>query len=195
MHVNKRYFDALMQDKGLSLRSLAKLMELRHSQLSLTFSGTRRMQMQEAVKLADIFNVPLSQVVQNAGIHGVTNAGRSLPITGLLRGDGTVDIHGKDVSETAIAPDGLPTRCSAIQARTADTPLAWMDGWVMFYEPRKTLDADIIGRFCFARIRNGPAVMATIRRGYQDGAYALSGPCTSENAILEWASPIIIARL
>ena len=38
--VNRRYFESLMQDKDLSLRGLAKLMDMSHSQLSLTFSGT-----------------------------------------------------------------------------------------------------------------------------------------------------------
>lgn len=46
--VNRRYFESLMADRRMSLRALAQKMVMGHSQLSLTFSGTRRPQLDEA---------------------------------------------------------------------------------------------------------------------------------------------------
>ena len=52
-----------------------------------------------------------------------------------------------------------------------------------------------IGRFCLAKIEAGDTIMATVRRGYRDGTYNLSGPYSAESVRLSWATPIIITRM
>lgn len=46
--INRRFFDSLLADKKLSMRALAAQMGMNHSQLSLTFSGARKLQLEEA---------------------------------------------------------------------------------------------------------------------------------------------------
>lgn len=192
--VNRHYFESLMQDKKLSLRALAARMGLGHSQLSLTFSGARKLQLEEAAQLSQIFGEPLHRIVENAGVVVRPSAGRRVPVIGVVTGDGTVAVHDKSVVERTAGLDEIPEDSIAIQARTAGTPHDWMDGWVFFCRPPNGVAAGALGRFCYVKIKSGPAVVAGLRRGYEDGTYNLSGPFSKESATLEWATPILMTR-
>ena len=189
--VNKQYFLDLMAARKLSMRGLAKRMEMNHSQLSLTLSGQRRMQLDEAAALSDVFGVPLHDIALAAGIDSRPAAGKRVTVTGFVGGDGTVTGGAYDRTDSPLA---LPENAAAIQFRTADTPLSWMDAWVCFYVPRDTVAPDAIGRFCIASVAGGSMVVATVKRGYTEGTYNLSGPHTANNVQLDWAAPLLFAR-
>jgi len=190
MATDKLFFKSLMAQHGLSLRTVASMMGLAHSQLSLTLSDKRRMQLDEAALLAKIFGVPLARVAEAAGIeHG--NEAR-IQVVGCMVGDGSVlSLNRK---QYAALPDGLPEDVIAIQARTADSANSWLDGWNFYCQPSEKLAANALNRFCYAQVADGPAVLATVKRGYEDGTFNLSGPYSDDSVVLEWATPIIMAR-
>jgi transcriptional regulator with XRE-family HTH domain len=192
--INRRYFESLMADQGLSLRGLAKKMDMSHSQLSLAFSGVRKLQLDEAAKLSTIFGEPLHKIVENAGVTVRPMSGRRIAVVGAMRGDGTVEEYGADIVERTSSPEDLPEQTVAVQCRTAGSALDWMDGWVFFCRERNGVDPAVLGRLCFAKIKDGPAGIAAVKRGYREGTYNLSGPLVRESAVLEWATPIIITR-
>lgn len=197
MAVDRRYFDNLLADRRMSLRQLASRMGMTHSQLSLTFSGARRMQLDEAAKLARMFGVPLHQIAVAAGVAEAGRAGKRCPVVGIMRGDGVVSDN--EETERTTAPDSLPDDVVAIQARTAGSPMAWVDGWVFFCQPLEKMSngpvsAMAAGRFCLVRLKGGRQVLATIRRGYAEGRYALSGPYVDERAVIEAATPVLVTR-
>lgn len=177
----------------MSLRKLAGLMDMSHSQLSLTFSSLRRMQLDEAVRLARIFNVPLTEIAHQAGIAGADTAGRRVNVEGAMDGAGQVVKTEQGSVERVVAPGNLPEQVVAVQARTAGTNLAWMDGWVMFRSTETSAPA-AMGQLCVAQVSDGPVVVATVTRGYREGAYNLSGPYTAESAPLDWVSRILAIR-
>lgn len=195
MPVDRRFFETLMANKKLSLRALASRMEMKHSQLSLTFSDQRRMQLDEATKLAEIFGVPLHRIAEAAGVADARSNGKRVDVLGAMTGNGTVELYGEGVIERTITPDGLPDNVVAVQAHTADSPASWVDGWVFFCLRPSQVEPDAIGRFCFAKIEDGPAVMATVRRGYRVGTFNLSGPYAKDSERLEWATPVILTRM
>lgn len=194
MEVNKRFFDDLLKDRGLSLRQLSKRMDILPSQMSLTLNGKRRMQISEAVKIAQILGAPINEVMINAGIEAARSDRRRCDVLGILQGDGSVAaVQG---SERTIAPEGLPEDCQAVQARTAESPLGWMDGWVFFCSGKQE-PKELVGRFCWIKIEGGPEVLATIRRGYDPGTYTLMGPLASREMVsqrIEWAAPVVLTR-
>ena len=191
MATDKQFFKTLMAQHGLSLRTVASMMGLGHSQLSLTLSDKRRMQLDEAALLAQIFGVPLARVAEAAGIALGRDA--HIPLIGCMLGNGTVLQFKK--KEHSPAPDGLPEDVIAIQSRTADSANSWLDGWNFYCQPpTDKVAGDALGRFCYAQVVDGPIVLATVRRGYQDGTYNLSGPYAAESVCLEWATPVLLAR-
>lgn len=192
MNVNKAFFEDLMRDRQLSLRQLAKRLDILPSQLSLTFNGKRRMQITEAVKIAQILGANVNEVMVNAGIEAARQGQARATVIGIMTGSGIV-LPNTGTMEKTIAPDGLPDSAQAIQARTADTPFAWTDGWVMFCGDRQPPEA-VMGRFCLVKIAGGDLVVSTVRRGYSPGTFNLSGPYVKESQRIEWASPIFLTR-
>lgn len=177
----------------MSLRELARQMGIGHSSLSMTFSGARRMQIDEAAQIAGIFGVPIQTLIENLGVH--VPSGR-VAVVGAMAGDGTVsEIEGPTPHVTM--PDAALEDAIAINCRTAETVLTWMDGWMMFCaDPEKGTGnlASTIGRFCYAQIADGPRVCATVSRGYSDGRFNLSGVHRAQDVMLEWATPILVTR-
>lgn len=189
--VNKPYFMDLIRHRQMSLRQLAKKIDILPSQLSLTLSSKRRMQLDEAVQIAEHLGVPLEQVVTNAGIEASLPQGKRCSVVGVLGGDGTVETA--RIADRITMPDALPKGTVAVQARTADSSLGWMDGWLFFAHDKQSPD-ELIGRFCWVKIEDGPQVLASIGRGYEVGTYNLSGPVTMVSQRLEWAMPILLTR-
>lgn len=77
--VDRKFFDELLASRNLSLRTLGPKMGRTHSQLSLILSGQRRMQLEEAVRLAEIFNVPLARIAEAAGYGRAPSQGDDCP--------------------------------------------------------------------------------------------------------------------
>lgn len=192
--MNKTYFLDLMAARRLSMRGLAQRMGMKHSQLSLTFSGDRKMQLEEAAQLSQMLGVPLHQVVTNAGVAVRPAVGRRVPVIGFIGQDGTATMHGPEVFERTEAPEDMPDDTAAVQCRTTGTPLDFCDGWVAFFRKSEGFDPEAIGRLSFVRIKDGPQGLGTIRRGYQPGTYNLTGIMSRQNVTLEQASPVIILR-
>lgn len=191
--LNGKFFTDLMRDKRISLREMsAKMGFSHHAQLSRIFKGERRMQLDEAVKLSTLLSIPFDDVIANAGYPQAVRSGNRVRVVGALTGSGIVEpITG---IERAVAPLGAPKGAIAIQARCSDTRLSWLDTWVFFCLEPSGIKNDIIGRFCYIKLKNGPSVLATIRRGYSSDAYNLSGPYEKQDATIEWAEPIIMTR-
>ena len=192
--VNKRYFESLMQGKSLSLRGLAQRMNMSHSQLSLTFSGDRKMQLDEAAQIASIFGEPLYRVIENVGVQVRGTATRRVSVVGAVQGDGTVLIHPAGTIERTNAPEDVPENGIAIQCRTAGSPLDWLDGAVFFCPAADGISNTILGRFTYCQVKGGPAVVAAVKRGYRENTFNLSGPFAAESVALEWATPILWTR-
>lgn len=192
--INGQFFKDAFSDKELSMRRVASLLGMKHhSQLSLMLSGSRRMQLDEAIALSKLLSIPLNTVIANAGFPEVMQEGRRLPVVGVLRGGGEVDPL-PELTERAVAPPGLAAVALAIQARTTDTPLSWMDRWVFYCTDKIDPSESPDGEFCYAQVKGGPAVMATVRRGYAPNSYRLSGPYETESAELEWVAPVASIR-
>lgn len=192
--MNRRYFESLMESKKLSLRGLAQRMGMSHLQLSLTFNGARKLQLDEAAQLSNIFGEPLHKIVEHAGVSIRPLSGKRAPVIGVVHGDGTVGLYDSSVMETTNVPESAPGNAAAIQCRTHGTPLEWMDGWLFFHQPSDKVDPSSFGRFSLCKIKDGAHVVATIKRGYQDGTFNLFGPFTRENVTLESAAPIFATR-
>jgi hypothetical protein len=82
----------------------------------------------------------------------------------------------------------------AVQCRTSGSALDWMDGWLFFFSKPDGVDSAILGRFAFCKIKGGPTVMASVRRGYQENSFNLRGPYNADSVRLEAASVVLFSR-
>lgn len=172
MTVNKQFFDDLMQDKRISLRAIARHMNVSPSQLSRTLTGHRRMQLNEAAAIASLLGASIVDVMVNAGIEGARSDQRYIPIVGHLSGDFTVTGPDPTVVEKVVLPSCLPYDTEAVQARTTNTPLAYMDGWLMYVgPPMKPTEA--IGCYCLVKLTDNQ-IAGVLSRGYQPGTFSIT---------------------
>lgn len=194
MEVDRRFFEGLMRDKDLSLRALAKRLGLGHSQLSLTFSGDRKLQLEEAVQLSSILGVPLARIIQAMGVESAPVGDVRVTVIGRVNGDGTVTMNDRDGIERTTAPAGVPDDGVAVQFRTAGTPMDWMDGTVMFCAKPNGVEPSAMGRLALCKIVDGPCVVAAVRRGYREQSYNLTRPYEADSVRLEWCSLVLFSR-
>lgn len=192
--INRRYFDGLLADRQLSLRGLARQMHMSHSQLSLALNGHRKFQADEIVQISNIFGEPVTRVMDNAGLDVRSTAGRRVSVVGAGMGDGTIERYGQEVLERTTLPDELPDDVVALQWRTAGTPLDFLDGAVMFFREPHDIDPAALGRLAYVKIKDGPAVVCGLRRGYRAGTYNCFGFYRGESLEIEASSPILITR-
>lgn len=193
MPVNKRYFSDLMKDRKLSLREVARRMEVWPAALSRSLDDKRKMQMEEAVALARILAVPLAEVLINAGIEQAVTAGRRCSIIGHIVESAVVEPVAPDVIERIAIPDGLPDDVVAVQTHTSETPDGFCDGWVTFLGPKADA-TDCLGTYSLVAIEGEGWAMGTIRRGYSPGTYNLFQPARQQtkNVRIEWARRAIL---
>lgn len=193
MPTNKKFFEDLLRDRRMSLRQLSKRLDILPSQISLTFNGKRRMQISEAVRIAQILGAPLNEVMLNAGIEEVRTDRNRVTITGYMNGEYEVIPADPGTVERTLLPDGLPADSRAIQCRTAGTPVAFTDGWMLFSNGKQDPE-ELLGTFCVAKIQGGSEVIGTLSKGYELGTYTLHGPVPRTSQRLEWAARILITR-
>lgn len=192
MSIDTKWFRQLMADHGLSQRQLSKKLGLDQSAISLTFSGRRRMKFEEAADMARLFGLPVSEVLQHAGVP--INEGKpTVPLCSTYDGEGESHCIGVDKAERIVPPQPMPEGSTAVQCRTAGSKLEHMDGWIIFCEPpTETIPLD---QFCRVKIRNGIKTLGVVRKGYKRGRYNLNGPCCQMHDIdIEWVQPVVGIR-
>lgn len=193
MPVNKRYFSDLMKDRKLSLREVARRMEVWPAALSRSLDDKRKMQMEEAVQLARILSVPLAEVLVNAGIEQAIVTSRRCGIIGHVHEGAVVEPLEPDVIERVAIPDGIADDVVAVQNHTSETPAAYADGWVTFLGPQ--MDAtDCLGMYSLVAVEGMGWMLGTIRRGYTPGTFNVFKPMRDQlkNVRIEWARRAII---
>lgn len=193
MPVNKRYFSDLMKDRKLSLREVARRMEVWPAALSRSLDDKRKMQMEEAVSLARILSVPLAEVLVNAGIEQAIVTARRCNIIGHVHEGAEVEPVPADVIERVAIPDGIADDVVAIQNHTSETPAAYADGWVTFLGPQMEA-IDCLGMYSLVAVEGNGWMLGTIRRGYSPGTFNVFKPLREQlkNVRIEWARRAII---
>lgn len=163
--VNTEWFRAQLAEREMSMRGLAKKMELDPASVSLMLRGMRRMTTAEANKIANLLNVPVTEVLRQAGVP-VTQDAHTAALTGLIDSASTIKkIDNKVRHQT---PPDVPTDGFVLQVRSASSPT---DGWLVYCSPAIAHPAAALERFCVVTLADGETVIGTIRKGYEDSTY------------------------
>ncbi len=199
VHVNTQWFKDRLADKKLSVRGYARLVEMDPSAVSRMFTGGRLIQMAEAVAFASVVNVPLEDVMANAGLRPPVNVKGSTAIVGYVDANGAVHRGQVDAPRRAPTPPELSDAAVAVRFETGATAASALDGWLAYFQDLERIPADAVGRLCVATLGNhGGARIAFVRRGYERGTYTLApwapGATLLENVQLVRASPVLWIR-
>ncbi|AMM84127.1 helix-turn-helix transcriptional regulator [Martelella sp. AD-3] len=191
--MNKSYFESRIAAKGFTMRGLARQMGIASSQLSRTFSGHRRMKIEEAVELSVLLGVTVDEIIAESGINAPPPRQRTCPVIGYLTPKMTV-LPAKQ-GERVQTLDGLPDGIEAIIAQVAGSSVSYMDGWAFFVTgkapPEGALDA-----LALVQADDGSQMLGVVRYGKQRGVFrvTLLDGREREGLVLSWARRVQVTR-
>lgn len=190
--INRDWFKKRLADIGETQASLARFLDVDRSQVSLLLGGRRRFQMDTAEQVARFLKVPIEDVLENAGmkIKRRTEPNPRFRLVGSVDHRMVVrdDKHGAEVE----GHPALPIDTVALRFQTASSVLDWMDGWLAFFQPSRSMDPALVTQMCVAECSDGTRRVGNLRRGYASGTYNLvQGGDTVENLEIAAANRIL----
>jgi len=193
--INSQWFIDRLNDRQLSQRSLAKLMGLDPSAVSLMMRGKRKITLEEAAQMAVLLNVTTNDVLAQAGVS-VQTGERKIKVIGHMIGDSTVVLDAHGLHEITSGPSDLPADAIAIQCRTTSSPMELIDGWMLFLSESNGNPMSAVDTMALCAVKNNGLVVRTIKRGYRRGTYNLFAPALEpiQNVELAWATSVLWIR-
>ncbi len=167
-HVDKQWFLDRLEDKGWSMRELAKHMHLDIAAISLLLDGKRRMKASEASLVARHLGVAVDEVLRHVGADVREVVANAIGIKGTIT-RGVVSFGKVHGPATVIAPIGSPEGLIALRA-TSDL----FHGWVLFYRESPGIRPEAVGKLCVITIRgeDQPRV-GWLRAAYEEGEWEI----------------------
>ncbi|MBB3461554.1 helix-turn-helix transcriptional regulator [Rhizobium sp. BK377] len=178
------WFHNQLDGRGQSLRALARHLGKDASAVSRTFSGKRRMTMEEAVEIAAFLGVSVSEVMHHAGIAGRAGTtsegdgpGPKILLSAVIGEDGEV----RPLAEPQPLPQAVldkaqlsigasrNRRIIAAEVRASSGPLSIWDDAVFFFPPADGIEPGAIGALSICGLAGGRQILAKLDRARKTG--------------------------
>ncbi len=160
--VDTRWFRERLAERDISLRKLAKYMELDPSAVSLMVRGLRKMSAEEANRISNLLTIPVTEVLARAGIP-IEEDTRSFPVRAYLDIDGMVrELKGKQLRHFT-APRDVPLGALVLQVRA---PAVQQNGWIIVAGQFDARVQAMIDRLVVLEISGGARRCGYVKRGY-----------------------------
>jgi DNA-binding XRE family transcriptional regulator len=190
MPLNRAWFQERLKTLGISQRQLAKRIGLDPAAVSYMLAGKRTMSMDEAKAIADIFLLPVTEVMRQAGIDVLDDI-RKIPIAGYCTSDCSITMMPKGTHDMIVAPADVPSGSFAIQHRSVNSIF---DGWISFISGAHEKPDDCIGKLTLLALKDGRLLRGVIKRGYKQTLYNLvlvPDGTVLENQEVAWAARVL----
>lgn len=200
--INNDWFISRLEDQRISLRGLAREMEIDASALSRMLSGQRKMQMDEAKQIAHFLRVPVADVMKHAGVAVDLDG---LPTRVMLAA--TIDENGylTGIKEPSPLPQSTVEKAQAAiskvgngqiiaaQIRATTGPLAIWDDALVLFKPTESVDQSAIGTLSICRSReSGRQGMVRVLRARKTGEAMIQKPSGETKEVsLDTATPVL----
>lgn len=191
--VNTKWFRERLAERDMSIRRLAKLLELDPSAVSLMLRGKRTMTAQEANKISGLLTIPVTEVLSQAGIP-IEEDARQMQVKAYVDPRGSVHpITAKNARRVAV-PRDVPANGLALQVRA---PELLTDGWLLIASPFDTRIDALLDRLCVVDVKSAGQVVGTLRRGYDDDRYSVVpfvGSASVDNVAVKAVAAVLWIR-
>lgn len=189
--IQTKWFKEQLALRDLSLRGLARKLELDPATVSYMLRGKRRMTPADCANIARIFLLPVTEVMRNAGVDVSDNV-RGVLLTGTI--DSESEVHDLQSKVEHNAPPDVPTESYILQVRAPSSPF---DGWSLFCAKSQNL-INGLNRFCIVHLRDGTRVLGILKAGYDEALFNVVAtfpkPFTLENVAVVQADPVMWVR-
>ncbi|MBB3656459.1 transcriptional regulator with XRE-family HTH domain [Rhizobium sp. BK650] len=206
--IDSEWFHGQLEGRGQSLRALARHLGKDASAISRTFSGKRRMTMEEAVEIAAFLGTSVTEVMHHAGIAGRARTpgdseslGPEILLSAMIGEDGEL----RALPEPQPLPQAILDRAPlaigasrhraviAAQLRASSGPLSIWDDAVLFFAPSDGIEPSAIGALSICGLRGGKQILARLDRARKTGEARVVLPAGKiEEAMLATAAPVLV---
>ena len=200
-HIDNEWFKGQLRGNGKSMRELSKHLGLDVGAVSRTFSGKRKMQMNEATQIASFLGTHVSEVLRHAGFSmGPDNHEGRILLAAIINENGQVE----RIPEPMDLPPGVIARANAAitlhgsgkilaaQIRAVTGPLAIFDDAVLLFQHTDIVENDAIGVLSICRNRKGEQILARLERARKTGeATLMCIDSKPKEFMLHTATPIL----
>lgn len=191
--VNTRWFRERLAERDMSMRRLAKLLELDPSAVSLMLRGKRTMTADEANRISGLLTIPVTEVLAQAGIP-IEDDARSFPVKAWVDARGALHTITAKNARRVVGPRDVPGAGLAVQIRASELA---SDGWVLFSGAFDARAEAFIDRLCIVELAGNGHMVATLKRGYDSEKFNLvpfTGAATVDNVAVKAAAPVLWIR-
>lgn len=200
--IDTSWFKDRMEDNGLSLRQLAKNIDLDPSSLHRTLNGTRKMQLEEAKHIANFLRAPVGEVMRHAGVAvDLDGLPTRIMLTSIIREGGEVE----RIKDPKPLPQAIIEKAQAAISRVGNGqiiaaqihaskgPLAIWDDAVVLFRPTESVDPAAVGTLSIIRDRDSMKQgMAKLLRARKTGEATIqSANGDVKEMALDTATPVI----
>lgn len=165
--VNSDWFIDRLKDVGLSQREAARRLEMDASAFNLMIHGKRKMMAGEAVKIADLIRQPVEEVMRQAGVSFAAQA-ETIEVTDLI--DDTMALSARPGRSFVPVPASSAQHLAAARVENSASPFF---GWTFFYDRRRDIGPDAMGRLCVVTLSDGTRKIRFIQVGVDRRSYRL----------------------
>jgi transcriptional regulator with XRE-family HTH domain len=171
--VNAAWFRTRLSEVEKSQRQMAEVIGRDPAAVTLLLKGERRIQLDEAEKLAVFLKRPLAEVLEAAGIDPTSGTKDTTLIVGHVDKDGRVHLErAKGDSRRVPTPLGLAPTVRALLFKSGGAT----DRWTAYFEPADDVTAEAVGRMCVVQLdtREKQRYIGILTKGYDRGTWNLS---------------------
>ena len=187
--IDTDWFKEQLRIKRLSLRALARQLDISPSATSYMLRGVSKIPQAKAQAMADIFGVDLLELYKRMGAP-IDDAQRSVPVTYYMDTERRILPVPSDEVFSVPAPFETTASSICLQIRTTDM----YDQWLLFTQGPKLPVKDAVNKLSLYEEASGHLYVAIIRAGYQRGTYdahsAFNDGRFFKGVQVAWASPI-----
>lgn len=190
--VDTKWFKEQLAARSISMRTLAKQINIDPSSMSLMLRGLRKMTNEEAARIAAALSIPVTEVLRRAGV-AVSEDVHSVRMTGHVDCDGVV--HDSAQVSRLTVPADVPSDGFALQIRC---PQALYDGWLLLCGAHVLPPDAAIARMCVVHLESGERVIGNLKRGYEGSTYnvisVIPQITVRENQVVKHCNPVLWLR-
>lgn len=174
--IQTKWFRERLAERSLSLRGLARQMDLDPASVSRMMNGRRQMSSAEANAIANLLRVPVTEVLRHAGVP-VDDDVRSVAVSAVIDCEHRVRaVRGARIP----APYDMQADGVVLQVRC---PSSSMDGWLILCASTVLQPTAALERLALVRLTNGSQVLGSLRKGYSNGSFNVLCTIPGENLL------------
>jgi hypothetical protein len=178
LELDREWYQAQLRRLDLTQGQLAQRMNQDPTQLSYIISGARELKVSQAVAMADVFGVSLSEVVRRFGLKG--DADNTVAVQFEVHDDLHVSKLPKPYVE-APAPPGCPSTGFAVRLKAPHSAGNFWSGMLCFMAPGNHDVRECIGRPSLIETEDKKRLFGVLSRRRDAGDFALVHPATGHS--------------